>query len=62
MNLFIVMDRIREAGKHKSTIHFEVGQPDVTSLPKVKNTLKDTVDSDFFIYIEFWTFLYHKIS
>ena len=48
MNSFIVMDRIREAGKYKSAIHFEVGQPDVISLLKVKNTLKDAVDSDFF--------------
>lgn len=52
MSSFIVMDIVRDALKYKDTIHFEIGQPDLTPSPKVKQRLKQAVDEDKFSYTE----------
>lgn len=52
MSSFIVMDIVREALKYEDTIHFEIGQPDLTPSPKVKKRLKQALDEDKFSYTE----------
>lgn len=52
MSSFIVMDIVRDALKYEDTIHFEIGQPDLTPSPKVKASLQDALDNDKFSYTE----------
>ena len=52
MSSFIVMDIVREAQKYEDTIHFEIGQPDLTPSPKVKKSLLKAVENDNFAYTE----------
>lgn len=52
MNSFIVMDIVREAQKYEDTIHFEIGQPDLTPNEKVKEALKKAIDENKFSYTE----------
>lgn len=52
MSSFIVMDIVREALKYEDTIHFEIGQPDLTPTPKVKERLQKALDDDKFSYTE----------
>ncbi|WP_072681943.1 pyridoxal phosphate-dependent aminotransferase [Arcobacter sp. LA11] len=52
MSSFIVMDIVRDALKYEDTIHFEIGQPDLTPSPKVKKRLKKALDDDKFSYTE----------
>ena len=46
------MDIVRDAQKYKDSIHFEIGQPDLTPSPKVKNALQTALDDDRFSYTE----------
>jgi aspartate/methionine/tyrosine aminotransferase len=50
MTPFIVMDIVAKAAKIKDAIHFEVGQPDLSPSPKVKEALKRAVDANQFAY------------
>lgn len=52
MSSFIVMDIVREALKYEDTIHFEVGQPDLSPSPKIKEALIKAVNEDKFAYTE----------
>jgi len=52
MSSFIVMDIVRDALKYEDTIHFEIGQPDLTPSEKVKNRLLEAVEADKFSYTE----------
>jgi len=46
------MDIVRDAQKYEDSIHFEIGQPDLTPSPKVKIALKKALDEDKFSYTE----------
>jgi len=46
------MDIVRDAQKYEDTIHFEVGQPDLSPSLKVKKALQKAVDDDKFSYTE----------
>ncbi len=52
MSSFIVMDIVRDALKYDDTIHFEIGQPDLTPSKKVKKRLKKALKDDKFSYTE----------
>lgn len=52
MSSFIVMDIVREAQKYKDTIHFEIGQPDLSPSPKVKKRLQQALDEGMYSYTE----------
>lgn len=52
MNSFIVMDIVREAQKYDDTIHFEIGQPDLDPSQKVKDKLKEAIESNIFSYTQ----------
>ncbi len=52
MSSFIVMDIVRDALKYDDAVHFEVGQPDLSPSPKVKQALHDAIDNDRFSYTE----------
>ena len=46
------MDIVRKAQKYQDSIHFEIGQPDLTPSPKVKKALLEAIDNDRFSYTE----------
>jgi len=46
------MDLVREAAKYDDTIHFEVGQPDLSPSPRIKQALIEAVNNDHFSYTE----------
>ena len=52
MSSFIVMDIVKEAQKYNDTVHFEIGQPDLSPSQKVKQNIKDSVDNNKFAYTE----------
>lgn len=52
MTSFRVMDLVREAAQYEDTIHFEVGQPDLSPSPRVKVALQEAVAQDAFAYTE----------
>ncbi|MCP4970502.1 MAG: aminotransferase class I/II-fold pyridoxal phosphate-dependent enzyme [Arcobacter sp.] len=52
MSSFIVMDIVRDALKYDDTIHFEIGQPDLTPSPRVKKSIKQAIKKDKFSYTE----------
>jgi len=52
MSSFIVMDIVKEAQKYTDTVHFEIGQPDLSPSKKVKQNIKDAVDNNSFAYTE----------
>lgn len=52
MSSFIVMDIVKEAEKFEDCIHFEIGQPDLSPSPKVKEALHVAIDNDKFSYTQ----------
>lgn len=50
MTSFIVMDIVREAEKFSDTIHFEIGQPDLSPSNEVKKALIEAIDDNRFSY------------
>ena len=52
LSSFIVMDIVREAKKYKDAVHFEIGQPDLSPSPLVKQALHVAIDEDRFSYTE----------
>jgi aspartate/methionine/tyrosine aminotransferase len=49
---FMVMDVMKAASKKPDTIHFEVGQPDVSPPPSVIKAFKSAVDKKLFQYTD----------
>ncbi len=49
---FRVMDVVREAQRYDDTIHFEIGQPDMSPSPSVKEALHRAIDENRFAYTE----------
>lgn len=52
MSSFIVMDIVRNAQKYSDSIHFEIGQPDLSPSQKLKEALKNSIDNNHFAYTE----------
>ena len=52
MSSFIVMDIVRDALKYEDTVHFEIGQPDLSPSSKVKKALHVAIDNNKFSYTE----------
>ncbi|WP_281950809.1 pyridoxal phosphate-dependent aminotransferase [Nitrosophilus kaiyonis] len=49
---FIVMDIVKEASKFNDTIHFEIGQPDISPSPKVIEAAQTAIKNKNFSYTQ----------
>ncbi len=52
MKPFIVMDILKKAREIEDVVHLEIGEPDLSPSPKVKNALLKAVEDEKFYYTE----------